>query len=110
MKQDGGEVTVKQIRAHSTVVYNLFGADGHTQYSYGGITLIHKETKSGSVGAPSNAESHDDIHYEFASDISEDEDLTKPVPFFFHHTDVKLDNQDVLIERVSSSSIAIYSG
>jgi len=88
---ESGSLVAKRISAGSTLVYNIFGVDGHTQYSFAHMNMILKTTKSGSVAGPSNAKSYDDLKFEFENEFKEDEDIRSPTPFFFHHKGQDLD-------------------
>jgi hypothetical protein len=87
-----GNLVAKHIKVGSTVIYNVFGVDGHTQFSFTKMNLILKSSNSGSVAAPSNAKTYEDLKFEFENDVKEDEDLKAPRPFFFHHKGQDLDS------------------
>jgi hypothetical protein len=88
-----GNLVAKNIRVGSTLIYNIFGVDGHTQHSHSHLNLKLKEAKAGgSVAGPSNAKNFDDLRFVFENDLEEDEDLKSPKPFFFHHKDADLDS------------------
>lgn len=70
----------------------VFGVDGHTQHSFTKLNMILKSVGSGSVASPSNAQTYDDLKFEFENDVKEDEDLKAPKPFFFHHKGQDLDS------------------
>jgi hypothetical protein len=89
---ESGSLVAKHIKVGSTVVYNVFGVDGHTQFSFTKMNLILKSVKSGAVAAPSNAKTYEDLRFEFENDVKEDEDLKTPQPFFFHHKGQDLDS------------------
>ncbi|XP_021958023.1 vitellogenin-like isoform X2 [Folsomia candida] len=87
-----GSLVAKNIKVGSTVIYNIFGVDGHTQHSFTKLNMILKSVGSGSVASPSNAQTYDDLKFEFENDVKEDEDLKAPKPFFFHHKGQDLDS------------------
>jgi hypothetical protein len=87
-----GNLVAKNINVGSTIIYNVFGVDGHTQHSFTKLSLILKSVGSGSVSGPSNAKTYEDLKFEFENDIKEDEDLKTPQPFFFHHKGQDLDS------------------
>jgi hypothetical protein len=87
-----GSLVAKNIKVGSTVIYNVFGVDGHTAHSFTKLNMILKSVGSGSVASPSNAQTYDDLKFEFENDIKEDEDLKAPKPFFFHHKGQDLDS------------------
>ncbi|ODN03788.1 Vitellogenin-2 [Orchesella cincta] len=101
-----GSLAVKRISVGSSVVYNLFGVDGHTQYSFGMINAVLKEVKSGSVAGPANGQEGNHLEFVFENDNEENEDLRSPKPFFFHHHDADLDTAgqnkaaDKLVENI----------
>jgi len=84
-------LVARSIRVGSVLIYNIFGADGHTQYSHSFLTLTLKESKAGSVPAPSSPQVYDDLKFAFEDDLNEDEDIKKPHPFLFHHKGLDLD-------------------
>jgi hypothetical protein len=64
-----GNLVAKHIKVGSTVIYNVFGVDGHTQFSFTKMNLILKSSNSGSVAAPSNAKTYEDLKFEFENDV-----------------------------------------
>lgn len=87
-----GNLVAKEIKVGSTIIYNVFGVEGHTQHSFTKMNMILKSTGSGSVASPANAKTYEDLKFEFENDIKEDEDLKTPQPFFFHHKGQDLDS------------------
>lgn len=119
LEVQGGNLVAKQIKVGSTVIYNIFGVDGHTQFSFSKMVMRLKSSNSGSVAGPSNAQNYDDLRFEFENDLKEDEDIKKPQPFFFHHKGYDLDAagqnkaEDKLIENIkkihqSLESVEVY--
>jgi len=88
----GGNLVAKTIKVGSTIIYNVFGVEGHTQHSFTKMNLLLKSMNSGSVPGPSNAKTYDDLKFEFENEMNnENEDLKAAQPFFFHHKGLDLD-------------------
>jgi hypothetical protein len=86
-----GTLVAKSIRVGSVLVYNIFGVDGHTQYSHTALNLVLKSVAAGSVAGPSAPQAFEDLKFVFENDLNEDEDIKSPSPFFFHHKGLDLD-------------------
>jgi hypothetical protein len=82
----GDNLVAKKIMAASSVSYQIFSAKGHQQYTFASTEFTFESVKDGAgVGSPANPQNFDNIKYVFEQTIDENEDLTKPQPFYFHH-------------------------
>jgi hypothetical protein len=92
LSEKDGHVVVNRIVSGSSVTYFLFSTNGLQQVSYSHTVLQLEDVKDGAnVAAPSNPKNYDNLKYVFAQTYDEDEDLTVPRPFYFHHKDIALD-------------------
>lgn len=86
-----GAPTMEYVMTGGGIVYSIFGAKGHTQYSYASTTLKLQEVKSSGfkkISDPSNSKAYDNLRYVFEYEFNPDQDLTQPGPFFFHYKSV----------------------
>lgn len=117
---EGGSLVAKKIRITSELIYNIMGVDGYSHLSGTEMTLTLTSSNAGSVPATSNPQAFSDLKFVFENDLSEDEDLKTPQPFFFHHKGLDLDTTgqnkaaDVLIAQIkkihnSLESATVYN-
>jgi hypothetical protein len=100
----GGEWIPKRIYVHSMLAYNVFGAKGHEQYSYGSIKLdLTAANNGGNVGAPSSPKKYDDIKFVFENHNDPNEDLTVPQPFYFHDEAIDASVQDAAVAKLNEA-------
>lgn len=113
-----GEPTLKTVTAGSGIVYKLFGAKGHSQYSWAMSTFTLKEVKTSGfsqISAPSSAKTYDNLRYVFESSYKEDEDLEQPHAYFFHYKNAITDEavlqkfSDELYENIQKLAESLES-
>jgi hypothetical protein len=93
-----GEPVIQSIMSGGGVVYSIFGAKGHTQYSFSTTTFVLQEVKGSGfkkISDPSNSKSYDSLKYVFEYEFDPEQDLTVPGPFFFHYKTAATDTATI---------------
>lgn len=93
-----GEPVIESVMNGGGIVYAVFGAKGHKQYSYASTTFTLTDVKTSGIkkiADPSSSKSYDNLRYVFEYEFNPEQDLTVPGPFFFHYKTAPTDDATV---------------